>query len=82
MATIHFLLVYDLNAGHLVHQAEFQDAEKAAAEYAAMETKHRGDKDLEIVLVGADSLEAIQMTHGQYFDKQPDDSESPFLAGV
>jgi hypothetical protein len=82
MAVIHFLLVYDLNLGRLVHQAEFSDAEKAAAEYAHLEQEHRGNHDLEIVLVGADSLETIQMTHGHYFDGKDPATASPYLTGV
>lgn len=82
MAVIHFLLIYDLNLGRLVHQAEFNDAEKAAAEYAHLEHEHRGNHDLEIVLVGADSLETIQITHGHYFDGKDPATASPYLAGV
>jgi hypothetical protein len=82
MAIIHFLLVYDLNKQHLISTAEYTNADEAAAEYARLEEKHRGDKDLEIVLVGADSLETIKMTHGQYFDGAPIAGASPYLAGV
>lgn len=82
MAVIHFLLIYDLNRGHLIHTAEFTDAVLAGAEYARMEAQHRGDNDLEIVLVGADSLETIQMTHGHYFDGKDPASASQYLTGV
>lgn len=82
MAVIHFLLVYDLNLGHLIHNAEFTDAELAGAEYARLEAEHRGNHDLEIVLVGADSLETIQMTHGHYFDGKNPATASRYLTGV
>lgn len=82
MAVIHFLLVYDLNQGRLVEQAEFRDAELAGAEYARREAEHRGNRDLEIVLVGADSLETIKMTHGHYFDGKDPATASPYLTGV
>lgn len=82
MALIHFLLVYDLRQQKLVHNAEFHDAQKASTEYARLEAKHRGDRDLEIVLVGADSLDTIKTTHGHYFDGDAPASASPFLAGV
>ena len=35
---------------------------------------------MEIVLVGADSIESVMLTHGNYLDAVP--SASPFLAGV
>lgn len=68
---VHFLLVYDHAAGELVHQDTFHDANKAATAYAEAEAKHRDSTDLEIVLVGADSIETIQITHGQYFASSP-----------
>ncbi len=67
MALIHFLLVYDHAAGHLRSQQEFRNANQAAAAYADLEQVNRGDRDLEIVLVGADSLETIKQTHANYF---------------
>jgi hypothetical protein len=82
MALIHFLLVYDLQLQRLVSKDEFTDATKAAAEYARLEEKHRGNSDLEIVLVGADSLESLKTTHGHYFDAVKLSSASPFLTGV
>lgn len=82
MAVIHFLLVYDLNLRRLVYQGEFADAETAGAEYARLEAEHRRNEDLEIVLVGADSLETIQTTHGHYFDGKDPETASPYLTGV
>lgn len=67
MATIHFLLVYDVRQQRLVRQDDFRDAKEAAAAYERLEAEHRMDRDLEIVLVGADSLATIMRTHGHYF---------------
>lgn len=82
MALIHFLLVYDLVRQRLVHEAQFTDPAEAASEYARLEFEHRGDRDLEIVLVGADSLETIKRTHGHYCDGAAPASASPFLTDV
>lgn len=76
MALIHFLLVYDHAAGSLLSRREFRDADEAAAAYADMEQLHCGDRHLEIVLVGADSIETIMQTHGNYFQ---DESEPVYL---
>jgi hypothetical protein len=48
--------------------------------YEAMEDRYKDDRHMEIVLVGADSIETIKITHGNYFDAVP--SASPYLAGV
>jgi vacuolar-type H+-ATPase subunit F/Vma7 len=69
MALVHFLLVYDLTQQMLVKQEEFADGDEAAAAYAALEREYSGRKDLEIVLVGADSIETIRQTHAHYFDE-------------
>jgi hypothetical protein len=82
MALIHFLLVYNVDLGRLVHTQEFTDAQEASREYARLEGKHRGESGFEIVLVGADSLDTIKRTHGHYFDGSADSSASPYLAGV
>lgn len=67
MATIHFLLVYDVRQQRLIRRDDFLDATEAAAAYARLEAEHRMDRDFEIVLVGADSIETIMRTHGHYF---------------
>lgn len=63
----HFLLVYDRRAGRLVEQREFADASEAAEAYASLEVVHRGVPNMEVVLLGADSLETLKQTHGHYF---------------
>lgn len=68
MPLIHFLIVFDHNAQRLLRAEEFTDADKAAAAYAQLEREHRDETNLEIVLVGADSIDTIRQTHGNYFD--------------
>jgi hypothetical protein len=80
MALQHFLLVYDLGAQHLIKQQEFDDGDEAATAYAALEREFQGRDDLEIVLVGADSIETIRRTHEHYFDAVG--TASPYLAGA
>jgi hypothetical protein len=67
MSVVHYLLVYDLRARRLLSRQEFDDASEAAAAYAKVEREHLNDLDIEIVLVGADSLATIRRTHGHYF---------------
>jgi len=80
MAFHHFLLVYDLARQELVRQLEFHDGDEAAAAYRELENEHQGRADLEIVLVGADSIDTIKRTHAHYFDQVA--SSSPYLASV
>lgn len=80
MPIVHFLLVYDRRQGKLVFQKPYADSGEAVRAYEQMEEKHHDDRDMEIVLVGADSLETIMLTHGNYFDAVP--SASPYLAGI
>ncbi len=82
MAIIHFLLVYDLRLQRLVSTKRFSDPAEATAAYAECEAQHRGNSDVEIVLVGADSLETIKQTHGHYFDGSAPAVASQFLTGV
>lgn len=66
----HFLLVFDHAAGQLIEQVNFgTDGPKAVKEYAAKEAEYRDRKDIEIVLVGSDSIETVKMTHANYFDR-------------
>jgi hypothetical protein len=80
MSIVHFLLVYDRNSQRLVLDKAFSNSAEAVQAYEEMEEKHRDDKGVEIVLVGADSIESVMLTHGNYFDAVP--SASPYLAGV
>jgi hypothetical protein len=82
MALIHFLLVYDLNLQQLVERLEFVDGEEAAQAYARKEAEYRSNGDVEIVLVGADSLDTIKLTHGQYFDAGEPTAATPYLLSV
>lgn len=66
--TIHFLLVFDHSAGRLVAETPFEDPAEATAAYSAAEREHGDDDALEIVLVGADSIETIHETHASYFE--------------
>jgi len=82
MAIKHFLLTYNLRRGLLEHIDQFgEDTRAATTAYADLEEKFRArddHNDYEIVLIGADSLETVQVTHSRYFNgglRVPDFSE-------
>ena len=82
MPLIHYLLIYNIDLGRLVDTQVFRDASLAVARYAELEREYAGQGNFEIVLVGADSLETIKLTHGQYFDGEVNPQASPYLAGI
>lgn len=75
VSLIHFLLVFDVKKQELISHEAFSEGDVAAAttRYAELEREYRGDLDVEIVLVGADSLDTIKQTHGNYFSRTSSD---------
>lgn len=63
----HFLLVYDRRAGRIVHEQAFGDVKDALAERFRMERLHRANGDIEVVVLSAESREALERTHARYF---------------
>lgn len=63
----HFLVIYDVRAAQATVR-EFDDYAEALSAYESIEKKNLGSDDLDIVLLGADSLETIKRTHSSYFD--------------
>ncbi len=75
MAMSYFLLVYNKVHGALETVQQFADRDEAARAYTATERAAHGSPALEIVLIGADSLDTIRQTHGQYFAARSGQSE-------
>ncbi|MGH3626227.1 MAG: hypothetical protein ACRDRL_02100 [Sciscionella sp.] len=71
MALQHFLILYSLKDEKLVHLDAFGgDVDRATDAYTELEREYRDrvdHDDFEIVLVGADSLETVHITHSRYF---------------
>jgi hypothetical protein len=63
----HFVVVYDRHAGLLLRADPFDSHGAAFVRLTAMERKYRGDANVEIVLLNADSDDALLKTHGRYF---------------
>ncbi|MGH3430528.1 MAG: hypothetical protein ACRDQZ_23675 [Mycobacteriales bacterium] len=69
----HFLLLYDLHQERLLRCDEYASGDEAAAAYTDLETEYRGRaEDVQIVLVGADSIDTIKVTHSHYFGPNGD----------
>lgn len=56
------------------------DADAALKAYAAAEAEYGDRKDVEVVLIGSDSLDTVRLTHANYFDGSV--TVSKYLAGI
>jgi hypothetical protein len=64
---MNFLLVYDRPAGQIVRSAEFASGDDALTARFAAEEEFRGNDDIEIVVLGAQSWDVVKRTHARYF---------------
>ena len=77
----HFLLVFDHSKGRLQDERPFgSDADAALAAYAECERKFKDRPEIEIVLIGSDSLATVRRTHANYYDGTV--VVSKYLAGI
>ena len=66
----HFLLVYDRSVGKLTEEPrEYAEAQRdqATSDRLARELLEREHPQIEVILLGADSLDALMATHTRYF---------------
>ena len=77
----HFLLWFDHAQGKLLGLEEFgTDGDLAVAAYAQKEQVFEGHPEIEIVLIGSDSLDTVKLTHANYFDGTV--AVSKYLVGI
>jgi hypothetical protein len=64
----NFLVVYNRRTG-ANHVREFPAGcgREAIRERFVLERQHRGDSDIEIVVLGSDSQDELMQTHSRYF---------------
>jgi hypothetical protein len=65
--TKHFLLVYERSAAKLMSMVEFADGGAALDARFAAERTHRGNPDVEVVVLSAKSEDVLRHTHARYF---------------
>ena len=63
----YFLLIYDRSKGDLVEKREFDDRHQALRERFSREVRWHSRREYEVVVLGAESEEALRHTHGRYF---------------
>lgn len=64
-----FVIAYRRSAHDLLNFDEFEatDRERAIARRFALELSHKGDADVEVVLIEASDSAALRKSHGRYF---------------
>ncbi len=65
--TNYFILTYNLSTRNVEVEEWFSDDVGAAAAYSEREQMYQEVDDVEVVLVGADSLDTVKLTHSHYF---------------
>jgi hypothetical protein len=64
----HFLVIYDIENA-MAHVEPFElDYERALEAYSKAEEEYRENPNVEVVLLGSDSLETLERTHSSYFE--------------
>jgi hypothetical protein len=62
-----YLLIYNRRAGKIIRHRRYQSTNTALAARFEAEREFREEPDVEIVVLGADSWEALKETHARYF---------------
>lgn len=66
--TTDFLIAFDHDSGKQISLEEFNDTAQAVKAYGEREEQYRNRPRVEVVLLGADSIDAIKVTHSNYFE--------------
>jgi hypothetical protein len=70
-----FLIEYDRNRGEIISFGEFEDSERQKAEDSRLEMELELNKagiDREVVILEAETEEALRRTHRRYFEDLAD----------
>ncbi|HUY50888.1 MAG TPA: hypothetical protein VMV92_35140 [Streptosporangiaceae bacterium] len=63
----HYLVIYDRRVGKIIRTRAYRDSAEALKARFAAEREHRGDGDVEVVVLSAKSRAALLRTHARYF---------------
>lgn len=67
----YYLVVFSRSAQAICSIKEFDDADEAVRQRFRLEAGMPGD-DIEVVVLGAESEQALQRTHSRYFGGRPE----------
>lgn len=63
----HFLVVFERRQGRVLREEAFGDSNEALKERFRTEKLNRSNPDIEVVVLSAESPEALRRTHARYF---------------
>lgn len=70
---VHFLIIYNHGLRKLEQEIEeFSDPAAATHAYEQSEADYSRSDDVEVVLLGSDSIETVKRTHPNYFEDWSD----------
>lgn len=64
---IHYLIVFDRPRGQILELRQFSERQDAVRARFEEERRRAGQSQVEIVILGAESREALERTHARYF---------------
>lgn len=62
-----FVLAYRRSAGRLLESQRFEAGPEAARYRLSLDLQHRGDEDVEVVVLEAANFDDLRRTHSRYF---------------
>jgi hypothetical protein len=65
----YYLVVYDRSVGEIMRHDRFHASDPALAARFDAEREFRNEPDIEVVVLGADSWDALKVTHSRYFKR-------------
>jgi len=68
----HFLVIYNRRSGAIERREEYDVTADALEARFAAERDHHGQRNIEVVVLGGESWEAVQRTHSRYFSRVQD----------
>ena len=63
----HYLVIYDRRKGQIIRHRSQPTPEQALVARFDAEREFRGQPDIEIVVLGAESWDSLRRTHSRYF---------------
>jgi hypothetical protein len=78
----YFILLYHIPERQVQIMEFGRDLDAAVAAYSEQERIHRSEEAIEVVMVGADSIDTIKRTHSHYFAQTSEDLLDQFLSSL
>jgi hypothetical protein len=78
----HYLVVYDRQAGQIIRHRGYRAADRALRARFAAEQEFRGQPEIEVVVLGAESWDSLPQTHARYFERVQDLAASALSRGL